>query len=141
MKLFSQKQAQCQAYALAMALDIEPEIVLKMIGHDGLKLHKGSLQGHHLDELQSAALNFGYAPVFMSINPYLRLRNGIELPVRTNILERIVKHDRTVLIGETHAWATDGELVYDPNGKTFPLICDWIRDQVCYALLVYQIKS
>jgi hypothetical protein len=107
-----------------MAIEVEPEELIKVIGHDGSRKlwpelpEPNCYQGFHLTEVLFAALHFGFAGVFSPTILYSQSTSSIfEVgiagfdPVYRGVYI-CVNHS-----GNGHACAFNGPLVFDPAGR------------------------
>ena len=142
MKQLRMNRPLCLLYSAAMVLDVEPEILIEEIGHDGMRVVWGDLpqprcyRSHHIQEIQDCAIRRGkfFAPV--EANPLIGHPNtqpiSIYPPGKCEERMLTILHNRrAILIAPGHAAAWDGESVYDPNGykrdlESFPLLEAWI---------------
>lgn len=134
MKLLKMEGHRCAIYSMAMLLDLPPAEIEKALSHDGLRKLWPQFQppycyqGHHIQELIDLCLSRQIAMV--PIEPFLRtgcaMRPGEWKPVWSkercaHRLEERLQGRRALLVGSGHACAWDGNIVYDPNGRVYPL--------------------
>ena len=110
MKLIKQSGPRCLVWSAAMVFDVEPEEILKFLGHD-------CVAGVHMQEIQSFALSKGHLLAPFESMPTLV---GIDKPVTIPHwhLQPWLQFEG-IMLGETrkgnyHAVAWDGEQVLDP---------------------------
>jgi len=150
MKLLKQPDDSCLLYSTAMILDIEPQHLIRCIGHDGQQVwwpenkHTSyKKRSFHIQEIIEVCLSFGHGLCPIEIDPcsapgndpgnYKRIcEDGEER------FKRLINGKRGILIGKTksgmgHACAWDGEKVYDPNGYIYPL--DDFESHECWILI------
>jgi len=124
---------QCLLYSLAMLLNEKPDVLINEIGHDGTDIwwdHAPPFcyRGHHIQEVIDVCLARGKALVPIEGNPQSgcfkepgKSKALWDPDVASKRMERLLKGQEALLIGQTHACAWDGNIVYDPNGRTCSL--------------------
>lgn len=140
MKLLKQKGHRCVLYAAAMVLNEDPEILQYEIGHDGLGIQypnlsePACLKGFHIQEILDCFLKRGYGLMLVELMP----RSGVQ--DHSDLWHTIFEEDKAVdrfckiidgkeaiLIGQNpetganHAYAWDGNKVFDPIGRMLSL--------------------
>lgn len=126
MMIYVEQRGQtCLIAALAMALSIEYEDVVKMLGHDGTSMRGGGMTGIHPQEVIDALLPQGVIMVIIEQHPSFVPHETINTVGLWDEIHRerrflnYVKNRHSVLIGKNkqggpHAVAYDGEKVFDP---------------------------
>lgn len=126
MQLLKMDKPQCLLYAAAMVLDVDPETLIKEIGHDGLEVWwpemegNDKLRGFHIQEIVDCAIRRGYVMQHIDAIPCLypnplASKKKIAMNYEER-LEKLLKGRRAILIGYKHAVAWSGETIGDPNG-------------------------
>ena len=141
MKLQKQSGHHCLIYALAMALDIDANTILEMLGHDGTdiwwpeKTEPLNFRGVHIQECIDVATKMGHGLMPIEFCPMItpdmkvapkQIWNDTECNVR---FQNYLTGNIGVLIGERatpkgnfgHAVGWDGENIYDPIGQIYGL--------------------
>lgn len=128
MRLFKQQTPNCLLYSAAMVLDVEPEILIKEIGHDGQEIWwpevENGKRGMHIQEIMDCFWHRGFGLVLIEKMPRSAPYGHDELArvvldpnrIETRFLYHLYNR-RAILISQSHACAWDGSQVYDPNGK------------------------
>ncbi len=136
MKLLRQKGHKCVLYSAAMVLDIDPEILEKELGHDGLAVQYPDLpepscfRSHHMQEILDSFISRGYGLMLIELMPrsgpqgrpdlFHKIFDDVKGVLR--FLE-VLKGRHAILIGQNpesggnHAYAWDGSKVFDPLGR------------------------
>jgi hypothetical protein len=123
----------CLLYSYAMVLDVEPETLIDMIGHDGSeiifpkKLEPTNRRGFHYQELFDCAFNLGYSVMEIQVLPTSITTLDTELfeiDFRITNEQRFLEYikDRVgvfngMALQHNHAVAWDGSTIYDPRGR------------------------
>ncbi len=127
MKLLTMTSPQCLLYSAAMVLDVEPDTLINEIGHDGLEVwwpqfdDYRQYRSHNMQEIIDCFLRRGKGLAPIDACP-MQSPDGSALLARETYVDgparfmATIKGQRAILIGWTHAWAWDGEDVYDPRG-------------------------
>jgi len=124
---------QCLVYSLAMLLDEDVDVLIQELGHDGMVKDwpehpiPHCYNGHHIQEIIDLVLARGYS--LTPIESYPRYASAMDpsnwKPVYSNGARflRQISGRRGILIGQYrgrgHAVAWDGDIIWDPNGKTY----------------------
>jgi hypothetical protein len=133
-KLLKQPNDSCLIYSTAMVLDVAPEKVINLLGHDGqeewfpLAPPDRRKRGVHIQEIQDLLWELGWRLMLVELMP-------ASAPAgRTHMYREIWPADRAIerfkryidgrwaiLIGQVpsgnyHACAWDGEKILDPRG-------------------------
>lgn len=126
----------CLLYSFAMCLDVHPDVLIQMIGHDGLEMVTEAeepycFRGFAIPELVDVSIELGFAATL--IEPFPMVYNGdVEVAVfpRDKAPFRFWNHinraPRGILLGEgnngvPHAVAWNGRTIFDPNGREYSL--------------------
>ena len=110
MKHLIQQGKLCTVYAAAMVFNVEPDEILKSLGHDAKK-------GVHMQELQRFAIGRGEGLVLFEFKPVLE-EEPIDVwqepltPLDLGYSGIILGY---TLAGAPHAVAWDGEKIFDPS--------------------------
>ena len=123
---------QCVLYSAAMVMDIDVDYLVGILGHDGLGVENGEMVGIHMQEIQTAYyLMFGEMLSSVELIPVSQRK--VDLPhyivckmAPSKRLTYMIAGHRAILLGENkrgayHAVAYDGETIFDPVGKKYPL--------------------
>jgi hypothetical protein len=118
------KQWQCMLTAYAMCLDVEADVLISEIGHDGSEIiwpqlrEPLSRRGFHVQEMNLSCLRRGFAPIWWD-DPMMS-QSCQEAPILSKdypLAELIRKSPLGVVFNGNHAWAWDGSLMYNPSGN------------------------
>ena len=149
MRLMIQIDDSCLVYAAAMVLDVDPNTLIAEIGHDGQDIWwpactgASRKRGIHIQEIIDCAHARGHGLMPIEVFPCSSPGPGIE-PIEIwkdghchARFENMIAFHPGILIGESengigHAWAWDGEKVYDPRGYICKLDDCAIRE--CWLL-------
>jgi hypothetical protein len=122
-----------------MALDDDVDTLERIIGHDGSEIihpelkSPGNRKGFHWQEIIDAALVLNHAVVPIEARPIQTATGTDSYEIKFNGFETTeerlltyLEHTKGVLAGVApsgywHAVAWDGEQVYDPQGRVYPL--------------------
>ena len=140
MKLLKQNGHKCVLYSAAMVLEENPITLQNEIGHDGQEViypdlsEPACLKGFHIQEILHCFLNRGKGLMLVELMP----RSGPQ--GRSDLWHTIFDEDKAIdrfyklidgkkaiLIGKNpetggnHAYAWDGEKVFDPLGRMLNL--------------------
>lgn len=147
MQTYIQTDHNCFITALGCILDTDPEILVKEIGHTGLEVawpekpKPHCYRGHHPSEAIDVCFSRGKVLVPIHFYPALGdSKSFVEVYVRAK--DRYLKYlkgRRGLLEGKDlqHAYAWDGEKIWDPNGRWLTL--DDVPIRVAWVL--FEIKS
>ena len=140
MKLLKQPNDSCLLYAAAMLLDVDPEILIKEIGHDGQEIWWSSLsksfkhRSFNIQEIIDCCIRRGYGlmpiqlfpcnvPPVGNVNPKMiwdqkkceeRFLNRI-----TNVPAILTGQRAESLVPHAVAW--NGKKIYDPMGEIYEI--------------------
>ena len=121
----------CLLASAAMVMDVHPDVLTELIGHDGKEIifpklpMPISIRGFHIQEVIDCAFEYGYSVTEIQALPSLTPDHKHEYLIKFNISndERFLRHityHKGIITGETkkcgHAVAWDGEMVFDPRG-------------------------
>ncbi len=152
MKLLKMRSGenQCLVYSLAMLLDVEPDVLIEELIHDGTSrwFPKQPIpycyRGYHIQEIVDVCLARGYGLTLVELYPCLASQKD---PTNYKLLwdeafadirfKRLLTGRKGLLIGEApsgggHACAWDGIIVFDPNGRKYKL--DKFKIRECWLL-------
>lgn len=131
MKLLKMTGHQCLIFSAAMVLGEDPQDLCTEIGHDGLERvwdlpPPRCYIGHHIQEIQDLFLARGRGLVEIELYPMSGQRGQ---PVHKTYSDsdaearfiRLITNRMGILIGPGHAVAWDGKIIFDPNGRNYPL--------------------
>lgn len=139
-------------YSLAMLLDEDPEVLIAQFGHNGLEIWWPQYQdarqyrSHSMQEVQDVCFTRGLMLAPVDGMP-MQAPEGVAelaLPTYTDAEKRfhyMVAGRAGLLILENHACAWDGFMVYDPNGRTYPIENASIRSAWILGRLDFSIKN
>ena len=131
MKLLKMTSNQCLIYSAAMVLGEDPQDLCTEIGYTGLEKFwdlpvPRCYRGHHIQEIQDLFLARGKC--LYEIEVYPRMGHPGVTPIRAmsdsdaeSRFVRLINQRPGILIGRNHAVAWSGKLVFDPNGRVYPL--------------------
>jgi len=142
MKLLRMPNPNCLLYSAAMVMDVPPDEIIKMIGHDGQEVWwpdqfgNQRLRGIHDQEIVDVAFSFGWAVILIEPNP--SLTPALNAPSReiysheeqVTRFKRFINQSVGVFKGRYiapgyvqggHAVAWDGSKLLDPNGFCAPM--------------------
>lgn len=119
----------CIIFSLAMLLDETPQAIIEEIGHDGTEKWwpyppPHGDRGHHIQEIIDVCLAHGI--VLTPIERFPLSGCGRDASVSRNIwddasaerrFKELLTMRRGLLITPTHAYAWDGSIAWDPNGR------------------------
>ncbi len=144
MKLYRQPSLwSCFPTALAMCIDVVPNDVIKVIGHDGSmvvwpwKHDPFNRRSFHPNEINLAAKHFGYAVTCFENFPRMMLSEDPDSVyfVEPPDLSKLLKTETGMLLGAAEsgmphavAWSPVDQLVYDPNFTTYGINKFHVRD-------------
>jgi len=129
---------QCLLFAAAMVLNVSTVTIIEEIGHDGTEIWWPKLMAPrnersiHIDEIQDFAFNRGFAFAPISRNPQSWQGRGTVIrdvfsseDTRESRFRHILVGKDAIIFGQMaflkHAVAWNGEKIYDPNGRIYPL--------------------
>lgn len=134
----------CLLASAAMALDTTTQDLVEMIDHDGSTIifpelpEPGGRRGHHYQEIVDCAIKLGYTVTPIESLPYATPDGKLEFPVDFKIsnedrLHFHMKGTKGIVTGLSGKWRHavywNGEKIYDPRGRVYPLDdCDMIVD-------------
>lgn len=141
MKFLKQKGDTCIIYALAMVLDIDPEVIIEEIGHDGQEIwypeQVGCQQkrGIHIQELQTVCATRGKLLAPVEVMPRLGPEGRFIFTEEAGILRFLflINERSGIMISENHAYAWDGQILHDPATGSPKQLTD-IRIKECWLL-------
>ena len=124
----------CLLASAAMVLDVHPDVLIKLIGHDGKKiifpelLETINTREFHTQEITDCAFEYGYAVTEIEALPCLTPNGKDAYIVDFNVSNerRFWLHadghigiftGRIKELGHAVAW--DGEMIFDPRGKVY----------------------
>lgn len=142
---------ECLLYSVAMAIDKDPDWLIKELGHDGSNIigcqHR---QGFHVQEFIPIFLKLGLTATQFQLRPtssYSDRTVDLGSPARDNMFNAIVHTLKGVLIcrtrsGRGHALAFDSGDLHDPDNiaKTRFLGVDDLTKKGLFATEAYVIK-
>lgn len=124
---------QCFIHSVAMILDTSVDILIAEIGHDGLSIDWPDqpipycYRGHHLQEALDCCIKRGYGLMNIEVRPAYSYKHDGPVALlwepeygRSRLIN-LIKGRRAVISSPTHSVAWDGTLVFDPNGKIYPI--------------------
>lgn len=136
----------CLLASAAMVLDVHPDVLTQLIGHDGKKVIFPELpasintRGFHTQEITDCALEYEYAVTEIEAIPRSTPDGKREYPVEFSDKKRFQNHINGhigiftgSIKGRGHAVAWDGKMIFDPRGKVYTFddcdvdICSFYR--------------
>ena len=155
MKMRKMVGTNCLLYSAAMVLDVDAEVLITEIGHDGSRLEWTNLGrplgeiNFHIQEIIDCCIRRGYTLTPIELYPvsvpdvyydidHCAIFDSWDAEKR---FEDHIKNRVGILVGQGnnglgHAAAWDGELVYDPNGVTYDISDFKIREAWLLARLI-----
>ena len=120
----------CLLASASMVLDVHPDVLTELIGHDGEEIIFPKLpsdinkRGFHTQEITDCAVKYGYAVTEIQAIPYLTPDGEHEYLIEFPNGKRFENHiegNMGIFTGRTkkcgHAVAWDGAMIFDPRGK------------------------
>jgi len=145
-------QHQCLVFSLAMLLDESPDALIEELGHDGTEVWwpdwpvPHCYRGHHIQEVIDLCLGRGifltpiefYPCTASAKSPHVS-RPIWPLTRASARFQDYIRGKPGLLIGQAasgggHACAWDGHIVWDPNGRKYPL--SDFRISECWILAI-----
>lgn len=128
---------QCLVYSLAMLLGEDVDVLIRELGHDGMRrVFPGRVphcyNGHHMQEIIDVCIgrNVWLTPIelFPRFASALAPENWLGIYAQQEAgerFERLAANRPGILIGQYqgrgHAVAWDGTICFDPNGKKYEM--------------------
>ncbi len=119
----------CLLASAAMVLDVHPDVLTQLIGHDGSEIIFPKLpeplnkRVFHVQEIIDCAIEYRYAVTEIQAIPCLTPNGKDEYPVKFPNKNRFENHFNDnigIIVGQTekcgHAIAWDGKMCFDPRG-------------------------
>lgn len=125
----------CSVTAWAMAMDMDVQDLIEIIGHDGSEKHgdypdPSGRVGFHFSELTLAALKLGYSftpvqlfPVSLIESTPVQIKYQMGSWDNWDVFRTLIQTERGVIDGivrHNHSVAFDRGHIYDPSGMQFP---------------------
>lgn len=125
--LIKKNRWECLLYSFAMALDTTPELLTKLVGHDGSLIVDSNApepkgrRGFHVHEFTPIVLALGRSCTPVQIVPVSNV-NGKDIPLfdkverRCELVAKMIHEEKGVLLSGKHAMAFSKGVVFDPDG-------------------------
>jgi len=123
--LIKKHRSQCMLYAFAMALNCDPDNIIKILGHDGTEIlwpkfpSPKCFRGFHINEMVYVCFQCGFSiyeyPKYLELGHDESSARRIKVPYN---IDELVQYNNGVLLNDVHAYAWDfhTQTVLDPDG-------------------------
>jgi len=125
--LIKKYQPQCMLYSFAMAMDIEPDSIINLLGHNGTDKvfpfpAPKCYRGFHISEMVYTCFHFGFTCYEFPKNLMLgQTPESAQVIIPPYDIGTLLLNHSGVIMNEKHAWAWDRKVVYDPDGPIWAI--------------------